>query len=140
MMRSRLLIALSLVLAACPAVSTTRDNAQSGNDSLAGTWRGYATGLSVLLTLQQAGDSVSGSGTFEVAQNASIGCGGETLPPSGTVTIGGKLQANQFQGRMTFANIWTPPYLGTRSRADSLVGHFMSVDRGGCPLVLVRQH
>jgi hypothetical protein len=41
---------------------------------------------------------------------------------------------------MSFADTWNPPYIALLSSPDSLNGHFMSIDRGGCPLVLVRQH
>jgi hypothetical protein len=56
------------------------------------------------------------------------------------VTLSGKLAANDLQSRMTFADTWSPPYIGTRNVPDSIDGHFMSIDRGGCPLALVRQH
>ncbi len=139
-MRILMGISVLLIVAGCPSASTTTSDHDVSTQSLAGAWHGSNGGLSVSLTLQQVGDAVTGSGTFELAQNASVGCGGETLPSKGTVKLSGKLQANEFQGRMTFADTWTPPFLATRSRADSLIGHFMSVDRGGCPLVLVRQH
>ena len=69
-----------------------------------------------------------------------MGCGGETIPASGPVTLSGKLNGSSFEGRMSFAGTWTPPYLGTFIAPDSLNGHFMSVDRGGCPLILLRKH
>jgi hypothetical protein len=125
---------LALMASACPSTKGAGD--QSG--SLSGRWHGTSQGLTLDVALTQTGDSVSGSGTFQAAPNSSMGCGGESLPSSGNVTVAGKSSGGQFQGRMTLADTWSPPYLGTIS-ADSLVGHFMSVDRGGCPLVLVRQ-
>lgn len=131
--------ALALIVGGCAVPSTTTNDQQANNQSLAGPWQGSNSGLSVLLALQQAGDSVTGSGTFDLGPNASLGCGGETLPSKGTVNLKGRIQGTEFQGRMTFADVWTPPFVGTWSRPDSLVGHFMSIDRGGCPLVLVRK-
>jgi hypothetical protein len=133
-------IGLLALLLGCPPASRTQKENQADAASVAGRWKGTNAGLTVSLTIRQIGDSVTGEGTFEVAPNASIGCGGETLPSSGAVTLSGKLAANDLQSRMTFADTWSPPYIGTRNVPDSIDGHFMSIDRGGCPLALVRQH
>ena len=106
---------------------------------MSGSWRGSNAGLSVTIALQQFGDSITGSGNFQVASNASFGCGGESLPISGSVSLAGQLASGEFQGRMNFAGAWTPPYLGVVIYPDTLNGHFMSIDRGGCPFILVRQ-
>jgi len=108
--------------------------------SLTGNWRASNSGLSIDMTIDQHGDSLAGSGTYTRADSATIGCGGETIPLSGPVTLSGKVNGNSFQGRMSFAGTWTPPYLGTFIAPDSLNGHFMSVDRGGCVLNLLRKH
>jgi len=92
------------------------------------------------MTIDQHADSLTGSGTYTRADSATIGCGGETIPASGPVTLSGKLNGSSFEGRMSFAGTWTPPYVGTFIAPDSLNGHFMSVDRGGCPLILLRKH
>jgi hypothetical protein len=137
--RTKPLLMTFAVLAFVVSCSTARSSQPRGSDGLSGNWRGSNGGLAVTIALHQSGDSVAGSGNFDVASNASLGCGGESLPPSGTVSMTGHLVSGQFQGRMSFADVWTPPYLGVVTSPDTLSGHFMSVDRGGCPLVLVRQ-
>ena len=117
----------------------TASSSQARAEVLTGTWRGTNGGLNVTTELQQLGDSVTGSGNFQVAANASLGCGGESLPASGSVKMTGHLASGEFHGRMNFANVWSPPYLGVMTAPDTLTGRFMSVDRGGCPLLLVRQ-
>lgn len=110
------------------------------HSSLTGNWRASNSGLTIDMTIDQNADSLTGSGTYTRAESATIGCGGETIPASGPVTLSGKLNGISFEGRMSFAGTWTPPYLGTFIAPDSLNGHFMSVDRGGCPLILLRKH
>jgi hypothetical protein len=134
----RILMSLSIlaVIVGCP---TARPSQAVGSGQLNGSWRGSNGGLSVTIALRQSGDSVTGSGNFQVGRNASLGCGGESLSSSGSVRLTGQLASGEFQGRMNFADTWTPPYLGVVISPDTLNGHFMSVDRGGCPLVLVRQ-
>jgi hypothetical protein len=110
------------------------------HSSLAGNWRASNSGLAIDMMIDQHADSLSGSGTYTRTDSATIGCGGETIPASGPVTLSGKLNGSSFEGRMSFAGAWTPPYLGTFIAPDSLNGHFMSVDRGGCPLILLRKH
>jgi hypothetical protein len=138
----RILMSCSIlaVIVGCPKSRPSQAGAPSAAlGRLSGSWRGSNGGLSVTIALRQSGDSVTGSGNFQVAQNASFGCGGESLPSSGSVRLTGQLASGEFQGRMSFADTWTPPYLGVVISPDTLNGHFMSVDRGGCPLVLVRQ-
>jgi hypothetical protein len=133
----RLMMTLAIyVLEGC---SIARPPRATGSDSMNGNWRGSNGGLSVTIALQQSGDSVTGSGNFRLESNASFGCGGESLPNGGSLRMTGHLAAGEFQGRMNFGNAWTPPYLGVVSASDTLRGHFMSVDRGGCPLVLIRE-
>jgi hypothetical protein len=139
MRRTFLAISLLGLIVGCPAGNTTRNDVRTGNSALAGRWKGTNAGLTVALTIQQAADSLTGTGTYQAARDANIGCGGETLPASGSVTFGGELISGGFQGRMRFDDTWSPPYLGTLNGPDSLNGHFMSVDRGGCALTLVRQ-
>lgn len=139
---ARALISLTLAATAagCPRVQPEQSGkSDDGLDQLSGTWRGSNAGLTVFLTLRQTGDSLSGTGNFQVERDSSIGCGGETLSAAGALTLSGQLVGREYQGRMNFADSWTPPYVGTLVPPDTLNGHFMSVDRGGCPLVLVRQ-
>ena len=110
------------------------------HSSLTGNWRASNSGLALDMTIDQHADSLTGSGTYTRADSATIGCGGETIPANGPVTLRGRLNGTSFEGRMSFAGTWTPPYLGTFIAPDSLNGHFMSVDRGGCPLILLRKH
>ncbi|MFN2603167.1 MAG: hypothetical protein ABR582_10475 [Gemmatimonadaceae bacterium] len=128
-------------MTACRSAPVTQSDSTSNASEggrLAGRWYASSSGLSVDLAIEQQADSVSGTGTYTLNSNSSLGCGGETIPRSGAATLNGKLSGTSFQGRMSFASTWTPPYLGTFVSPDSLVGHFMSVDRGGCPLVLTR--
>jgi hypothetical protein len=134
-MRLLMTFAMFAFIVGCPSA---RPSQSGGSDGFAGSWRGSNGGLSVTIALHQSGDSIAGSGNFDVASNASLGCGGESLPASGTVNVTGHLASGEFQGRMNFADVWTPPYLGVVTSPDTLTGHFMSVDKGGCPLVLVR--
>jgi hypothetical protein len=127
------------ILAFIPGCRTARSSHDGASDRLSGTWSGSNAGLSVTITLRQSGDSIAGSGNFQVSKSASFGCGGESLPPSGSVRIAGHLASGELEGRMNFANGWTPPYFAPVVSPDTLSGHFMSMDRGGCPLVLVRQ-
>ncbi len=140
-MRRLLTISLLTLFSGCrpaPVAQSDAKSAVSEAAPLTGRWHASNAGLTVDITLDQVGDSVKGTGSYSIAANSSIGCGGETLSASGPVMLSGKLTGNAFDGRMSFAGTWTPPYLGT-IRADSLNGHFMSIDRGGCPLVLLRQ-
>ena len=141
-MRPLLTLFVPALISAChsPPVAQPGSTADvSQGASLAGKWRASNSGLTVDMTIDQHGDSLAGSGTYTVASNASMGCGGETIPASGPATLSGKLDGSSFAGRMSFAGTWTPPYLGTFIAPDSLNGHFMSIDRGGCPLILVRK-
>jgi len=136
-------LCLFTLAAACASPPVTKTDAPSSvvePGSLTGRWHGASEGLTVDLTLAQAGDSVTGSGTYSVPQSSSVGCGGESLSGTGPVTLRGSVTGKELSGRMTFSGSWSPPYLGTVSTSDSLNGHFMSIDRGGCPLALVRQH
>jgi hypothetical protein len=141
----RIAVTTSLLgaLAACstkPPIQTDASAAVSMTSSLTGSWHGSNDGLTVDLTVVQAGDSVTGTGSYSIAPTSSIGCGGESLSGTGAVTLRGNLSGAELTGRMSFAGSWTPPYLGTVLVRDSINGHFMSIDRGGCPLILVRQH
>ena len=107
--------------------------------SFAGQWQGDSPGLHLLITIVQTAASVSGDGTYEVRDPAHIGCGGEAIPPKGPVSLTGSLAADTLSGRLHFSGDWSPPYRASLAGADSLKGNLMSVDRGGCSLVLTRQ-
>jgi cytoskeletal protein CcmA (bactofilin family) len=83
-MRLLMTFVIFAFIVGCP----TARSSQAKADALTGNWRGSNGGLSVTITLRQAADSVTGSGNFRVATNASIGCGGESLPASGGDYLG----------------------------------------------------
>jgi hypothetical protein len=142
-MRPLLSLFVPALMSAChssPVTQTASSADVSQAASLTGKWHASSSGLAIDMTIDQHGDSLVGSGTYTVVSNATMGCGGETIPASGPLTLSGKLNGSSFEGRMSFASTWTPPYLGTFFAPDSLNGHFMSVDRGGCTLILVRKH
>lgn len=105
--------------------------------SITGEWRGRGSGLSLTLRLEQAGDSVRGDGTYSAVRGA-VGCGGETIPDSGRVTLSGELMGTRLRAHVRFSGGWGPPFIASLVHPDTLRGHFMAVDRGGCPLTLVR--
>jgi len=142
----RALAAAVVVLVALPtfpsrdADAVRRDapppvHSQAG--SVAGRWRGRGNELSLVLALTQSGDSVGGDGTFTAVPGV-VGCGGETLPDSGRVTLAGRVLGAALQARMRFTGGWGPPFLATLAGTDTLRGRFMGVDRPGCALTLVR--
>lgn len=135
-------LAAGALLAACGhRVETSAGSAdrQPVSGPLTGSWRASDGNLEVTLELTQQGDSVSGTGSYRAVDPGKLGCGGETIPASGKVTLAGALAKQQFGGRFGFvAGGWTPPYTATWIAPDSLRGGFMSVDRGQCPLILVR--
>ncbi len=132
---------LAILTAAFGSIScASRTTVQSkAAGSLAGQWQGDSPGLHLSLTVRQAGDSITGTGTYEVRDAAQIGCGGETIPGKGPVSLTGLLAADTLSGRLRFASDWSPPYRASLAGADSLKGNLMSVDRNGCSLVLTRQ-
>lgn len=107
--------------------------------TITGRWRGSGSGLSLVLALVQTGDSVRGEGTYSAVPGAA-GCGGETLPDSGRVTLAGTLADAQLRAHLRFAGGWGPPLIASLVHPDTLRGRFMAVDRPGCALTLVRIH
>ena len=107
--------------------------------NLDGVWTGTAQGVTVSLNLRWAADSVFGAGTWSVSGANSLGCGGETLIGTGTVTYAAHRNGDQIGGGASFSNGWTPPLFGVLADVNTLGGHFMSIDAGPCPITLVRQ-
>lgn len=135
--RSTLLV-LGLLLGAAGGACARSSVASSAGG--AGEWLGTDGNLEVRMTLAVAGDSISGEGSYTLRDPGALGCGGETLPPSGRVSLAGSHAKGQFGGRFRFADgAWTPPFVAAWVPPDTLRGGFMSVDRGRCPLLLVRR-
>lgn len=136
-------LAAGVLLTACGhRVDTAASSPDRTPDAapLTGSWRGSDGNLVVTLSLSQSGDSVVGTGSYRAADTAQLGCGGESIPDSGTVALAGTLTKQQFGGHFRFGPAaWNPPYVATWLAPDTLRGGFMSVDRGQCPLLLVRQ-
>lgn len=108
--------------------------------ALSGTWRGTDGNLRVTLVVAQRGDSLIGDGTYSVVDADRMGCGGSDIPAAGPVTLAGVVEKENVGGQLRFnVAAWTPPYIGSVATHDSIVGGLMSVDRGRCPLTLVRQ-
>jgi hypothetical protein len=135
----RILVFAILATFASISCASRATVASKAAGSLAGQWLGDSPGLHLSLTLSQAGDSITGIGTYEVHDAAQIGCGGETIPATGPVSLTGLLAADTVSGRLRFSGDWSPPYRASLVGADSLKGNLMSVDRGGCSLVLTRK-
>lgn len=133
---------LAILVATSTSISCTpRRTVESKTaGSFAGQWQGDSPGLHLALTVVQTAGSVTGDGTYEVRDPAQIGCGGETIPQKGPVSFTGLLAADTLSGRLHFSGDWSPPYRASLAGADSIKGNLMSVDRGGCSLVLTRQH
>ncbi|MFI5229444.1 MAG: hypothetical protein ACHQWU_10265 [Gemmatimonadales bacterium] len=106
--------------------------------SFNGTWTGASGGVSVTLDLRWFTDSVVGGGTFTVAGDNTLGCGGGTLRGTGSVTLAALRSGDQFSGAMTFSNGWTPPFAAALVDTLTLGGAFGSIDQGPCPLTLTR--
>ena len=111
-----------------------------GGGPLTGTWRGTDGNLRVTIVLAQRGDSLVGDGIYSIADASRQGCGGADIPAAGPVTLAGLVAKGNVGGQLRFnVAAWTPPYIGSVATHDTIVGGLMSVDRGRCPLTLVRQ-
>ncbi len=101
-------------------------------------WSGSARDLTIELWLIQNGDSVFARGAYHVASTKKVGCGGETLPAKGLVTMRAKGSFASFAGRLLFDSGWTPPFRAARTGPTSMNGSISSVDRGPCKMTLHR--
>ena len=101
-------------------------------------WAGKSGALSVILTFEQGKDSIYGRGAYTVATSGRVGCGGETLAPSGYFTMRAKGNAKAFRGRFLFDSGWMPPVSAIQSAGGDIKVSIRSVDRGSCPLTLRR--
>ncbi|HEX8941993.1 MAG TPA: hypothetical protein VF785_02580 [Gemmatimonadaceae bacterium] len=121
-----LLLGCFSVVVACSDAATAPQS-----DSLNGAWTSRSSGVTSLLNLTWTRDSVNGTGTYFVIDNA-LGCGGGSLQGSGTVSFRASRSGATVTGVMTFDNGWTPPYIGTLEDNSRIVGGFRSVDAGSC--------
>lgn len=112
---------------------------QPGSVNLKGAWNLSLSGVSATFTLTQSADSVSGSATYSANPANPPGCGGESLPASGSVSLNAQVTGNDIRGRMSFDGRWTPPFNAAIASRDTIRGNLMSVDRGGCAFILVRK-
>lgn len=101
-------------------------------------WSGSTGDLTVKLWLVQNGDSVYARGSYQVAATKKVGCGGETLPDKGLVTMRAGGSLSHFAGKLLFDSGWTPPFRASRTSPTSMSGRISSVDRGPCRLTLHR--
>jgi hypothetical protein len=82
------------------------------------SWGGSSGDLSVNLWLVRDRDSVYARGTYEVAPTKKVGCGGESLPAKGRVTMRAKGNFEAFTGRLLFDTGWTPPFSAKKNKPD----------------------
>jgi hypothetical protein len=120
------LLACFAVAVACSDVATAPQG-----DSLNGAWTSRSSGVTSQLDLTWTRDSVKGTGTYFVIDNA-LGCGGGSLQGSGTVSFRASRSGATIAGVMAFDNGWTPPYIGTLEDNARIVGGFRSIDAGTC--------
>ena len=112
---------------------------QPGSVDLGGAWDLTLAGVSAPFTLAQSTDSVSGSATYSANPANPPGCGGESLPATGSVSLAAQVSGNEIRGRMSFDGRWTPPFSAAIASRDTIRGNLMSVDRGGCAFILARK-
>ena len=132
-----LLAALACDGAASPTPSISLQSG-SGLNRVDGGWVLTSATLTLSIALHQTHDSVAGTGRYSIADGEKIGCGGESLPPTGTASLTGQISGSVVTGRVDFDSDWNPPFSATITAPDTLRGSFMSVDRGGCDLLMVR--
>lgn len=125
----------ALLLAACGSDVSAPPTAER----LDGRWTGSTQGVSISLDLRWTSDSVVGAGTWTAAADNTLGCGGGTLSGTGTLRLAAARTGQEMIGPTTFSNGWSPPFVGVLGDSTTLDAHFMSVDRGPCPITLVRR-
>ena len=112
---------------------------QPGTVDLGGRWALTLSGVSATFNIREVADSVSGSADYSMNSGDPPGCGGESLPSQGTVSMMGHVSGPGITGRMSFDGRWTPPFTASIASKDTVRGSLMSVDRGGCSFMLVRE-
>jgi hypothetical protein len=127
----------TIALLAAALASCASDPTAPNGGALDGPWSSHDFNVGVVLALTWTADSVKGSGTYTVLQNA-LGCGGATLHGNGTVTLVASVKNSALVGHMAFDNGWTPPYTGTLVNGSAIDGAFQSIDAGPCPFELFK--
>ena len=125
-----MLVSLGAAVACSDAATATQ------SDSLDGAWTSRSSGVTSLLDLTWTRDSVKGTGTYRVFDNA-LGCGGGSLQGNGSVSFRASRSGATVTGVMAFDNGWTPPYIGTLEDNSRVVGGFRSIDAGTCSYDLI---
>jgi hypothetical protein len=139
-MRKHFRNVFSFVIAASVSVGCKVANSpQPGTIDLSGRWALTLSGVSATFTVKDAADSVSGSADYSMDSGNPPGCGGESLPSHGSVSLFGKVAGTGITGRMSFDGRWTPPFTASIASKDTVRGSLMSVDRGGCSFILARE-
>jgi hypothetical protein len=110
-----------------------------GSVDLNGSWNLTLSGVSGLFAFTQKADSLNGTAAYSMNSGNPPGCGGESLPSAGTVSLSGQVTGIEIRGRMSFDGRWTPPFNASIASKDTIRGNLMSVDRGGCAFILVRK-
>jgi len=100
------------------------------------SWRGSTGDLSVDLGFEQFRDSIYARGTYKVGPKKRVGCGGETLYPSGHFTMRAKGNLASFHGKFLFDTGWTPPVSAKQSPNGAVKVSIHSVDKGSCVMTL----
>ena len=125
-----LLVCFGATIACSHAATATQGDPPNG------AWTSRSSGVTSLLNLTWTRDSVNGTGTYRVLDNA-LGCGGVSLHGNGTVSFRASRSGASVTGVMTFDSGWRPPYFGTLEDNARVVGGFRSVDSGTCAYDLI---
>jgi hypothetical protein len=129
-------VAMIACFAAAVACSDAATATTVQDATLDGAWTSRSSGVTSLLDLTWTRDSVKGSGTYFVIDNA-LGCGGITLHGNGSVSFRASRSGAAITGVMTFDSGWMPPYFGTLENNARIVGGFRSIDAGTCSYDLI---
>lgn len=133
------IVSFTLFFAAATSPATHAFPVQLGTDiQQPYSWSGSTGDLTVNLWLVADRDSVYARGSYTVAASKKVGCGGETLPPKGLVTMRAKGSFAAFTGKLLFDSGWTPPFTARKTSATTMTGSIRSVDRGPCRMALHR--
>lgn len=100
------------------------------------SWRGSTGDLSVDIHFEQFRDSIYARGTYKVGPKKRVGCGGETLYPSGHLTMRAKGTLASFSGKFLFDSGWTPPVSAKQDAKGAVKVSIRSVDKGPCVMIL----
>ncbi|MEO7700048.1 MAG: hypothetical protein ABIZ04_12550 [Opitutus sp.] len=100
------------------------------------SWRGATGGLSVDLQFEQFRDSIYARGTYKTDPKTRVGCGDETLAPTGNFTMRAKGNLTSFRGRFLFDSGWMPPVSAKQTSTGAVRVSIISDDKGRCVMTL----